>query len=103
MDVLRVWKIRGKGVFQPWREKGPDQSGGMRTETEGEVTTGWKVWRVGGWEAGGPQGKKVPRTLWRHECQEAENSLCSEKEYSPVQALNLMFLSLHGRHMKLLF
>lgn len=38
--------------------KGPDQSGGMRTETEGEVTTGWKVWRVGGGRQGVPRERR---------------------------------------------
>ena len=52
--MLRVWKIQGKGVFQPWRAKGLGQSGGVRTQAEVEVTTGWQVWRVGGLEGGGP-------------------------------------------------
>lgn len=45
--MLRAWKIGGKAIFQPWREKGPGQPVGIRSEALEEVTVDWKVRGVG--------------------------------------------------------
>lgn len=36
INVLMAWKIGGKGIFQPWKEKGPGEPVGVRTEAEAE-------------------------------------------------------------------